>query len=84
MKALLVTPECYPLIKTGGLADVVGALPRALERLGCEALVLLPLYPQVRQAVTLGDSLRDYSDLFGGPAQQRHRRGRHQRKRVAG
>lgn len=68
MKALQVTPECYPLIKTGGLADVTGALPQALDRLGCESLVLLPLYPQVRQAVTLGDTLRDYSDLFGGPA----------------
>ncbi|HAP77626.1 MAG TPA: hypothetical protein DCR14_16295, partial [Acidimicrobiaceae bacterium] len=27
MKVLFVTPECYPLVKTGGLADVAGALP---------------------------------------------------------
>jgi len=37
-----VAPEAYPLVKVGGLADVVGALPKALRPLGVEAEVLLP------------------------------------------
>ena len=47
MRVLFVTPECYPLIKTGGLADVAGALPRALGRLGHDMRVLLPAYSGV-------------------------------------
>ncbi len=38
----MVAPEAYPLVKVGGLADVVGALPKALRPLGVEAAVLLP------------------------------------------
>ncbi len=38
----MVAPEAYPLVKVGGLADVVGALPKALRPLGVEAWVLLP------------------------------------------
>ena len=36
--------ECYPFIKTGGLGDVMYALPRALSRLDCELRVFLPAY----------------------------------------
>ncbi|WP_347240339.1 glycogen synthase [Thermus sp.] len=42
MRVLHVAPEAYPLVKVGGLADVVGALPKALKPLGVEAEVLLP------------------------------------------
>ncbi|MFM8268458.1 MAG: glycogen synthase GlgA [Ilumatobacteraceae bacterium] len=45
MNVLFVSSECYPLAKTGGLADVVGALPLALAAQGVEARVLLPRYP---------------------------------------
>jgi len=45
MKLLAVASECVPLLKTGGLADVVGALPGALARLGVETRVLMPGYP---------------------------------------
>ncbi len=41
-----VASECAPLVKTGGLADVVGALPGALAAQGCEMRVLLPGYPR--------------------------------------
>ncbi|TBH20554.1 glycogen synthase [Thermus thermamylovorans] len=42
VRVLLVAPEAFPLVKVGGLADVVGALPKALRPLGVEAAVLLP------------------------------------------
>lgn len=45
LRALFVASEYFPLAKTGGLADVVGALPEALTRLGAEARVIIPGYP---------------------------------------
>ena len=47
MKVLFLTLELFPLVKTGGLADVSGALPVALARLGIDVKVLLPAYPGV-------------------------------------
>ncbi|MGC9456739.1 MAG: glycogen synthase GlgA [Halothiobacillaceae bacterium] len=44
MNILFVTSEAYPLIKTGGLADVSGALPRSLASLGQQVRVVLPMY----------------------------------------
>jgi starch synthase len=43
---LFAASECVPFSKTGGLADVVGALPRAVAQLGHQATVYLPLYRQ--------------------------------------
>jgi starch synthase len=43
-KVLMVASEAAPFAKTGGLADVLGSLPRALAPFGCEAAVLLPRY----------------------------------------
>ena len=45
MRVLLVTSEYFPLVKTGGLADVSAALPAALLGIGVDARVLLPDYP---------------------------------------
>ena len=42
MKILQVSAEIYPLLKTGGLADITGALPAALRAAGCDPRVLLP------------------------------------------
>ena len=47
-RVLSVASECVPLIKTGGLADVVGALPAALRPLGWEMRVLMPAYRRLR------------------------------------
>lgn len=48
MKILMVASEAVPFAKTGGLADVVGALPQALGALGHEMGVVLPLYRMTR------------------------------------
>lgn len=47
MKILLVSSEVVPFAKTGGLADVAGALPMALERLGHEVRVAMPKYASI-------------------------------------
>lgn len=44
MRLLFVTSEIFPLIKTGGLADVSGALPIALQQLGVDIRIVLPAY----------------------------------------
>jgi starch synthase len=49
MKVLFISPEMEPLAKVGGLADVVGALPKELENLGCDVRVIIPLYNQVKE-----------------------------------
>jgi starch synthase len=47
MRILFATSEARPLIKTGGLADVSGALPAALREIGLDCRLLLPGYPAV-------------------------------------
>lgn len=49
MKILFATAECVPFIKTGGLADVAGALPKEIIKSGADVRVILPLYKQVPQ-----------------------------------
>jgi len=58
LAVLFATPECAPLIKTGGLADVSAALPAALRGLGIDARVVLPGYRSVRKA-THADARRN-------------------------
>jgi starch synthase len=47
LRVLHVSPECAPMIKTGGLGDVTQALPDAQRAAGIDALTLLPGYPEV-------------------------------------
>ena len=47
MKIAFVSSEILPFAKTGGLADVSGALPKALSHLGIEVTVFMPLYSQI-------------------------------------
>lgn len=49
IKVLFVASECAPFVKTGGLADVVGALPGVLRKKGVDVRVMLPLYSAIGQ-----------------------------------
>ena len=49
MKILFAASECVPFIKTGGLADVVGALTPVLKAQGADVRVILPLYAAIPQ-----------------------------------
>ncbi|MDT8336724.1 MAG: glycogen/starch synthase [Candidatus Izemoplasmatales bacterium] len=50
---LQVSAECYPYIKTGGLADVVGSLAEEYSDMGKKSQVILPLYPQIKEKYKL-------------------------------
>ncbi len=69
LKVLSVASEVFPLIKTGGLADVVGALPRALAREGIASTILVPGYPAVLEKLQSPAITATFENLFGGPAQ---------------
>ena len=51
MHVVFAASEALPFVKTGGLADVIGALPREIARLGHKVTLYLPYYPQVRERV---------------------------------
>ncbi|WP_372617416.1 glycogen synthase GlgA [Falsiroseomonas sp.] len=68
LRVLAVASECAPLIKTGGLADVAGALPGVLAPQGVQVTTLLPGYPAVLGALKPARTLRRFDELFGGPA----------------
>ena len=51
LRVVIVASEVVPFAKTGGLADVTGALPAALARLGHQVSVIMPRYPTIERAV---------------------------------
>jgi starch synthase len=63
---LFVTSEAFPLAKTGGLADVCGALPAALARLGADLRIMLPGYPQALDLALDKRVLCDVTNFGGG------------------
>ena len=65
-RVLSVASECVPLVKTGGLADVVGALPGALAATGWEMRVLLPAYRNLRAQAANWPVVFEEPDLWGG------------------
>ena len=66
MRVLHVASEAHPLIKTGGLADVMGALPQAQQALGgLQARLLLPGWPAVMKAVDGGELVASLGPCFG-------------------
>jgi starch synthase len=68
MRVLAVASEVFPLVKTGGLGDVTGALPPALAAAGAETITMVPGYPAVVGALTDAVTVHEFPDLFGGPA----------------
>lgn len=65
MKVLHVAAEVFPLVKTGGLADVVGALPQALIARKADARLLLPGLPAIMDAVVSPHLVCDIGPVFG-------------------
>ncbi|MEM1321680.1 MAG: glycogen synthase GlgA [Bacteroidota bacterium] len=47
LNIVMIASECVPYVKTGGLADVVGALPKALKKMGHEVCIILPYYRSI-------------------------------------
>lgn len=65
-RVLSVASECVPLVKTGGLADVVGALPTALAGQGWEMRVLIPAYRALRMRAADWPVVWREEGLWGG------------------
>ena len=83
MRIAILTSEAVPFAKTGGLADVSGALPKALVQEGVDAKLILPLYDQIDRLLLNGGSVENvrvewrgqvhhvrfwFSDAAGAPA----------------
>nr|CRH05784.1 GT5 : Glycogen synthase [Candidatus Magnetococcus massalia] len=65
MRVLFVTPELYPLVKTGGLGDVAAALPKALAERKIDVRYLVPGYPRVMEQVVKKGRAIKLGELFG-------------------
>jgi starch synthase len=65
MKVLQVAAEIFPLVKTGGLADVLGALPEALGEAGADVRLVLPGLPAILQGVEQQEVVCELGALFG-------------------
>jgi starch synthase len=68
MRVLSVTSEAFPLVKTGGLADVTGALPAALAMHGVETTTLIPGYPALAPHVIGARAVHCWPSLLGAEA----------------
>ena len=68
IEVLSVASEAFPLVKTGGLADVAGALPGAVAAHDVSMRTLIPGYPQVMAGFDRARQVAQFDDLFGGPA----------------
>jgi starch synthase len=66
VNVLFVSSEVFPLIKTGGLADVSGALPIALANLNVDIRILMPGYPAAMQQIKNLTELAKFDDLPNG------------------
>lgn len=68
IRILAVASEIFPLVKTGGLGDVTGGLPPALNAAGARTTTIVPGYPAVLGALPDAVAVHRFPDLFGGPA----------------
>ena len=65
MRVLQVSAEIFPLLKTGGLADIAGALPQALASVGCDVRALLPGFPNITQALQASRVVGEFRTPWG-------------------
>ncbi len=65
MRLLFVSSEVYPFAKTGGLADVSEALPRALANLGADVRILMPAYGCALRKLSRPQPIADLSGILG-------------------
>ncbi|WP_271298738.1 glycogen synthase GlgA [Sphingomonas sp. CV7422] len=68
LSVLSVASEAFPLVKTGGLADVVGALPDALAPHGVATTTMIPGYPAIGKAIKGAKVVRRWPRLLGAEA----------------
>lgn len=62
-KICIAASECVPFAKTGGLADVCGSLPKALEEAGCEVKLFMPKYKKVRASEYGFTRVEEFGDI---------------------
>jgi starch synthase len=65
IEVLSIASEVYPLVKTGGLADVVGAVPAALSAEDVRVRTLVPGYPAVLASLEAAEEIYVFPHLFG-------------------
>ncbi len=65
MKVLFAAAEVFPLVKTGGLADVIAALPPALRQKGVDVRLVIPGYPAILEGVQEQRVIGEIGALFG-------------------
>ncbi len=63
MKIAFAASECFPYVKTGGLGDVVGSLPKAISELGNEVKLFLPLYGGIKTEQHNLNMLEEFEDI---------------------
>lgn len=66
MRIALLSSEVVPFAKTGGLADVAGALPKALRKHGVDCRIILPLYSQIDRALLKDEIIEDVAVQWRG------------------
>lgn len=64
MKVLHVASECAPFVKVGGLGDVVGALPKALAKVGVETAVAIPFYQKIKNGAIINGQQIEFDHDF--------------------
>src|SRR5690606_6883226 len=65
LRVLHVCAEVFPVLKTGGLADVTGALPAALQQLDCQARIVVPGFPAFAEGLARQHLITELPPMFG-------------------